>query len=102
MSILIQSAYLIASILFIVGIKMLGRTKTARKGNVVSSSGMFIAILATIIQVESISLVDILICIIIGSTIGLLFAFKVKMTKVPEMVALFNGFGGLASLTVAL
>src|SRR5690606_4982198 len=101
MSILIQTSYLIASILFIIGIKMLGRTKTARKGNMVSSAGMLIAILATIIQVESITLIDILICIIIGSAIGLLFAFKVKMTKVPEMVALFNGFGGLASLTVA-
>src|SRR5690606_34111124 len=102
MSILIQTSYLIASILFIIGIKMLGRTKTARKGNMVSSAGMLIAILATIIQVESITLIDILVCIIIGSAIGLLFAFKVKMTKVPEMVALFNGFGGLASLTVAL
>lgn len=102
MSILIQSSYLIASILFIIGIKMLGRTKTARKGNMVSSAGMFIAILATVIQVESITLIDILICMIIGSGLGLLFAYKVKMTKVPEMVALFNGFGGLASLTVAL
>lgn len=102
MSITIQLAYLAASILFIIGIKMLNRTKTARKGNIVSSIGMFIAILATVIQVEAISLVDILICVIIGSTIGLLIANRVKMTKIPEMVALFNGFGGLASLAVAL
>lgn len=102
MSIFIQLAYLIASILFIIGIKMLGRTKTARKGNIVSSIGMFIAILATVVQVEAITLVDILICVIIGSAIGLFVAYKVQMTKVPEMVALFNGFGGLASLTVAL
>jgi len=81
---------------------MLGRTKTARKGNVVSSAGMFIAILATVIQVETITLVDILICVIIGSAIGLIIAKKVQMTKIPEMVALFNGFGGLASLAVAL
>src|SRR5690606_28371708 len=102
MSIFIQLAYLTASILFIVGIKMLGRTKTARKGNIISSVGMFIAIIATVVQVESITLVDILICVIIGSAIGLFAAYKVQMTKVPEMVALFNGFGGLASLTVAL
>lgn len=102
MDILIQIAYLIASILFIIGIKMLGRTSTARKGNFLSSIGMFIAIFATIIQVEAITLVDILICVIIGSGLGLLIAYKVQMTKVPEMVALFNGFGGLASLAVAL
>lgn len=81
---------------------MLGRTKTARKGNVVSAVGMFIAILATVIQVEAISLVDILICVVIGSGIGLFIAFKVQMTKIPEMVAMFNGFGGLASLAVGL
>lgn len=102
MNIIIQISYLIASILFIIGIKMLGRTKTARNGNVVSASGMFIAILATVVQVEAISLVDILICVIIGSAIGLVIAFKVQMTKIPEMVALFNGFGGLASLVVGL
>lgn len=102
MNIIIQVAYLIASVLFIVGIKMLGRTKTARNGNFVSAVGMFIAILATVTQVESIHLVDILICVLMGSGIGLLFAYKVKMTKVPEMVAIFNGFGGLASLAVAL
>ncbi len=102
MNIVIQISYLLASVLFIVGIKMLGRTKTARKGNVVSSVGMFIAILATVIQVEAISLTDILLCVVIGSGIGLVIAYKVQMTKVPEMVALFNGFGGLASLAVAL
>ncbi|WP_245977390.1 NAD(P)(+) transhydrogenase (Re/Si-specific) subunit beta [Albibacterium indicum] len=102
MNVIIQISYLVASILFIAGIKMLGRTKSARKGNVISATGMFIAILATVVQVEAISLIDILICVIIGSAIGLTIAFKVQMTKVPEMVALFNGFGGLASLTVAL
>ncbi|MFB5945904.1 NAD(P)(+) transhydrogenase (Re/Si-specific) subunit beta [Albibacterium profundi] len=102
MDIIIQLSYLVASILFIAGIKMLGRTKTARKGNFVSSIGMFIAIFATVIQVEAISLIDILICVIIGSAIGLVIAFKVQMTKIPEMVAMFNGFGGLASLSIAL
>lgn len=95
-------AYLIASVLFVLGIKMLGRIKSARHGNIISSIGMLVAVIATVVQVEAITLVDILVCIIIGSAIGLLFAFKVKMTKVPEMVALFNGFGGLASVGVAM
>ncbi|HLQ99352.1 MAG TPA: NAD(P)(+) transhydrogenase (Re/Si-specific) subunit beta [Sphingobacterium sp.] len=102
MNTFILTAYLLASVLFIVGIKMLGRIKLARKGNTLSALGMFIAVLATVIQVESISLIAILICILIGSAIGLIIALKVKMTKIPEMVALFNGFGGLASLGVAL
>ncbi|MCR9065005.1 MAG: NAD(P)(+) transhydrogenase (Re/Si-specific) subunit beta [Cytophagales bacterium] len=102
MNIAIQFAYLIASVLFIIGIKKMNKTKEARSGNQLSSLGMLIAILATVVQVQSISLVEILICIVIGSAIGLYIAFKVEMTQMPEMVALFNGFGGLASLAVAL
>lgn len=102
MNITIQIAYLAASVLFIVGIKMLGRTTTARNGNLLSAVGMLIAILATVVQVEAITLIDIFVCILIGSATGLFFAYTIKMTKVPEMVALFNGFGGLASLAVAL
>ncbi len=102
MNILIQVAYLIASVLFIIGIKMLGRTKDARNGNLVSAAGMLVAILATVAQVDAISLTDILICVVIGSAIGLYTAGKVEMTQMPEMVALFNGFGGMASLTVAM
>ncbi|MBK6447441.1 MAG: NAD(P)(+) transhydrogenase (Re/Si-specific) subunit beta [Saprospiraceae bacterium] len=100
MNILIQLAYLLASILFIVGIKMLGKTKDARRGNLYSALAMFVAILATLAQVEMISLVDIFICILIGSAIGAFIANRVEMTQMPEMVALFNGFGGLASLSV--
>ncbi|MFB0947197.1 MAG: NAD(P) transhydrogenase subunit beta [Spirosomataceae bacterium] len=99
---LIQIAYLVASVLFIIGIKMMGRTKDARNGNLVSSIGMFVAIAATVFQVDAISLTDILICVVIGSAIGLYTASKVEMTQIPEMVALFNGFGGMASLAVAM
>lgn len=101
MDTLIIVAYLVASVLFVFGIKMLGRVKSARRGNLLSAVGMLIAVLATVVQVEAITLIDILICVVIGGSIGLLIAYKVKMTKVPEMVALFNGFGGLASLGVA-
>jgi NAD(P) transhydrogenase subunit beta len=63
---------------------------------------MFIAILATVVQVEALSLIDIFVCIVIGSAIGLYVAYKVEMTQMPEMVALFNGFGGLASVAVSI
>jgi NAD(P) transhydrogenase subunit beta len=102
MSLAIQLAYLIASILFVVGMKRMNKTKSARQGNLLSALGMFIAIVATLVQVQAISLVEIFGCIILGSAIGLYYANKVEMTKMPEMVAIFNGFGGLASFAVAL
>jgi NAD(P) transhydrogenase subunit beta len=102
MSILIQVAYLISSILFVLGIKKLGKTKSAREGNVYSAVGMLIAIAATLYTVNILSFVEIFVCILIGGAIGLYVSQKVEMTKIPEMVALFNGFGGLASFAVAL
>ena len=102
MNIAIQIAYLVSSILFITGIKLLGKTKDARKGNMLSAVGMLIAIVATLLTINVISFLEIAICILIGSVIGLYYATKVAMTKIPEMVALFNGFGGLASFAVAL
>ncbi|MCM0059466.1 MAG: NAD(P)(+) transhydrogenase (Re/Si-specific) subunit beta [Algoriphagus sp.] len=98
----IQLAYLVASVLFILGIKYLGKTKDARKGNFVSAVGMLIAILATLWTLNILTLLEIGVCVLIGSAIGLYYAYKVPMTKIPEMVALFNGFGGLASFAVAL
>ncbi|WP_425637826.1 NAD(P)(+) transhydrogenase (Re/Si-specific) subunit beta [Algoriphagus yeomjeoni] len=102
MSIAIELAYLIASVLFVLGMKMMNKTKSARQGNRLSALGMFIAIVATLVQIDAISLVEILGCIVLGSAIGLYYANKVEMTKMPEMVAIFNGFGGLASFSVAL
>jgi NAD(P) transhydrogenase subunit beta len=98
----IQLAYLVASVLFILGIKYLGKTKDARKGNFVSAIGMLIAIVATLLTLNILTLLEIGACVLIGSAIGLYYAYKVPMTKIPEMVALFNGFGGLASFAVAL
>ncbi|HSF52356.1 MAG TPA: NAD(P)(+) transhydrogenase (Re/Si-specific) subunit beta [Algoriphagus sp.] len=102
MSIAIQIAYLVASVLFIMGIKLLGKTKDARRGNMLSAVGMLIAIVATLLTINVITFLEIFICILIGSAIGIYYATKVAMTKIPEMVALFNGFGGLASFAVAL
>ncbi|MEY2704472.1 MAG: hypothetical protein RL407_534 [Bacteroidota bacterium] len=98
----IQLAYLLASVLFILGIKFLGKTKDARKGNVLSAVGMLIAIAATLVTLEVLTFLEIFACILLGTIVGLYYAYKVEMTKIPEMVALFNGFGGLASFAVAL
>jgi NAD(P) transhydrogenase subunit beta len=102
MTIAVQLAYLLASILFIVGIKLLGKTKDARRGNMLSAVGMLVAIAATLITLNILSFVEIFGCMLVGGAIGLYYAKKVEMTQIPEMVALFNGFGGLASLSVAL
>ena len=101
MSVFTQLAYLAASIFFIVGIKMLGKTSTARKGNMYSSIGMLIAIVVTLLHADVVSYVEIFVVILIGSAIGLYTARKVEMTSMPEMVAIFNGLGGGASVLVA-
>ena len=91
--------YIFSSILFISGIKMLGKEDTAVRGNFLSALAMFIAVSVTFINVINPLLV--LIGIAIGAVIGSLIALKVKMTSIPEMVALFNGFGGLATFFIA-
>ena len=92
--------YLIASVLFILGIKFLGSPKTARKGNLYSAVGMFIAIAVTLIDKRIISFEWILIGVVVGSLIGAVMAMKVEMTAMPQMVGLLNGFGGGASALV--
>ena len=93
--------YVLASVLFILGIKKLSHPKTARNGNFLSACGMFIAIVSTLISNDNIDLQMIALGVIIGSVIGALFAQKVEMTQMPQMVAIFNGFGGSASALVA-
>lgn len=91
---------ILASVLFILGLKMLGHAKTAKTGNLLSACGMLVAVIATLLNKQIISFNLIIIGIIIGALIGSLLAYRVKMTAMPEMVALLNGFGGLASLLV--
>ena len=91
--------YIASSILFITGIKMLGKEDTAVKGNFLSALAMFIAVSITLIDVVNPLLI--LTGIGIGAIVGSLIALKVKMTSIPEMVALFNGFGGLATFFIA-
>lgn len=98
---IINISYLTSAILFIVGLKMLSSPKTARTGNFYSSVGMLIAICATLLDKNIISYQIIVIGILIGSAIGALLATTVKMTQMPQMVGLLNGYGGLASALVA-
>ena len=91
--------YIFSSILFISGIKMLGKEDTAVRGNFLSALAMFIAVSVTFINV--INPILVFVGIGIGAIIGSLIALKVKMTSIPEMVALFNGFGGLATFFIA-
>ena len=93
--------YLISSIFFIIAIKRLGKIQTARQGNLLSAIGMFIAITATLMKLDSFDPKFIIIGLIIGSIIGIIAALKVEMTSMPEMVAIFNGLGGGASALVA-
>ena len=94
--------YIAASILFITGIKMLGKEDTAVKGNLLSASAMLIAVVITFLGPDvQVDPYLILAGIGVGAVVGSLIALKVKMTSIPEMVALFNGFGGLATFFIA-
>ena len=94
-------SYVLAAVLFIIGIKKLSHPKSAQSGNQIAALGMLIAIIATLISADKIDFQLIIIGVIIGSIVGLLFAIKVEMTQMPQMVAIFNGFGGGASALVA-
>ncbi len=98
---LINLAYLLASVLFIVGLKGLSSPRTARRGNLTSSCGMLIAVLATLVDRQIVSFEWIVAGVVVGSLIGVVSALKVPITAMPQLVALFNGFGGAASALVA-
>ena len=102
MSSIVAILYLIASILFIFGMKMLTRVQTARRGNMLSSSAMFLAVLATLLNLEILDWKFIIAGVVVGALIGSIMALRVEMTGMPEMVAIFNGLGGGASALVAL
>lgn len=97
----VSLSYLAASVLFILGIKGMTHPRTAVRGNLLGATGMLLAIVVTLVQVEAISIGWAVGAMAIGAVIGLLFATYVQMTQMPQMVALFNGFGGLASVLVA-
>ena len=100
MDTLIQFFFVVAAALFIFGLKQLGSPATARRGNLISSIGMLIAIVSALVDQGIVEYQFILIGIALGAIVGVAAARLVQMTSMPEMVALFNGFGGMASLLV--
>ena len=97
----IDLGYLVAAVLFIVGLKGLGRPRTAPRGNLMGATGMLIAVLVTLVDQSILSYQFLAIGLALGIGIGALLALRVQMTSMPELVALFNGFGGGASVLVA-
>ncbi len=106
MSTIASVLFLVSAVAFIFGLRMLRAPTTARKGNLVSAAGMLAAILGTVLvtfdkgEFNTWSAVAVLGGIAIGTIVGIPAAKLVKMTAMPEMVALFNGFGGIASLLI--
>jgi NAD(P) transhydrogenase subunit beta len=100
---LVKIAYVVASVLFIFGLKQMGKPRTAVQGNYLGAAGMGLALLVTLYSIwrrgEPFPLL--LSGIVIGSVIGTVIALRIQMTAMPQMVALFNGFGGAASVFVA-
>jgi NAD(P) transhydrogenase subunit beta len=100
---LVKLEYVVAAVLFIFGLKLMGRPKTAVRGNLCGAAGMSLAVLITLAQLwlQDQRFGFIVVGLIVGSAIGATLAFKIKMTAMPQLVALFNGFGGGASIFVA-
>ena len=94
--------YLISASMFILGIKRLASPATARNGNRLSSVAMLIAIVVTILKYTETNFEWIILGLIIGSSIGILLSRYVQMTAMPQLVAIFNAFGGAASAIVAM
>jgi NAD(P) transhydrogenase subunit beta len=104
---ILEMSYIIASILFILGLKMLSHPLTARRGNMLAAIGMSLAVIATILfhhkdgkPIGNIGLI--LIAIGIGSIIGWVIAKRVKMTAMPQLVSFFNGMGGAAAALISM
>ncbi len=100
MALIINFAYVISAGLFVFGLKMLSSPATARRGNFLSAVGMLLAIVVTLLY-QGLDYKWIILGVVIGTIIGLVAAYRVQMTSMPEMVALFNGFGGIASMFLA-
>ncbi|MEM9656545.1 MAG: NAD(P)(+) transhydrogenase (Re/Si-specific) subunit beta, partial [Actinomycetota bacterium] len=100
MSNLIQVGYLISAALFILGLKGLARPRTAVRGNQLGATGMLLAVLVTLTDQQIVSYWVLAVGLVIGGLVGLVLATRVQMTGMPQLVALFNGFGGLASVLV--
>ena len=102
METVIELVYLLSAILFVVGLKRLQSPATARGGNALASLAMLLAIVATVVDTEILTWNGILIGVAIGGLVGGVAARRVEMTEMPQLVGIFNGFGGGASALVAI
>ena len=98
---MIEILYLACAVAFILGLKLLGAPRTARAGNRIAALGMLGAIAITLVNEDIVNWWTVIGGLAAGAVIGALFALRVQMTSMPEMVAAFNGFGGIASALVA-
>ena len=98
----ISLSYIAAAVLFIVGLKQLSSPRTARAGNRLAAVGMFVALAATLLDRQILSFWIIAVGILIGAVVGVVSARRVKMTAMPQMVALFNGAGGATAALISL
>lgn len=97
--VVLKITYLVSAALFIFGLKGMAHPRTAVRGNLLGAAGMLLAVVVTLFQVESYGWI--LVGVLVGSAIGLMLAIRIQMTEMPQLVALFNGLGGLASTVVA-
>ncbi len=97
----IDGAYLLAAVCFILGLRFLSHPRTARRGNLVAAAGMAVALIATLLDPHITNYTWIVVGVVIGTAVGVAGARMVKMTAMPQMVALFNGVGGGAAALVA-
>ena len=98
---LVKLAYLIAAVLFILGLKNMAHPKTAVRGNRLGASAMLLALLVTLANTGIMGYQLIIVGLVVGIVIGAALAIKIEMTAMPQLVAIFNGFGGGASVLVA-
>ncbi len=98
---LVNGAYLIAAICFILALKGLSHPRTAVRGNLTGAVGMLIAVVATLLHREVVSFELLIVGLLVGGVVGVLLALRTQLTSMPQLVAIFNGFGGAASVLVA-
>ncbi len=101
MSTITNLVYLFSAVLFYFGLKNLGSPKTARRGNLLAMLAMLVAVLITLLDQKILDFTYIIVGLVVGAAIGAVASKRVQMTAMPQMVALFNGFGGVASALVA-
>ena len=98
---IVNLVYLIAAVLFIFGLKSLSHPRTAVRGNVMGASGMLLAVIITLFDQQIVRFELIIVGLIIGASVGVVLATRIAITSMPQLVALFNGLGGAASMLVA-